>query len=345
MEEEYLKRIIGVVILGSLLVLSFFIIKPLVLSIIFGILLAFIFSPVQNFINKYIKNKNVSAFLITFIFIATITIPIAFFLPVILKQVFTVYNSVKEMDLFSPLIKIFPSLAESDLVSSEINSVITAMASKTLSSFTGYLSDTLINLPILSLQVLVVFFVMFYVLRDGEYFSDYVRSLLPFSKDVEKRFFEQTNAITKSILYGQVIIGILQGIVAGIGYFAFGVPNALLLTLVTIGTAILPMIGPFIIWVPVFIYLLAAGNFVPAIGVLIFGSLASLIDNFIRPIFISRMTKLHSSIILIGMIGGLFIFGILGFLLGPLILAYLLIVLEIYRKKRIPGLLQEPENK
>ena len=104
MEEEYLKRIIGVVILGSLLVLSFFIIKPLVLSIIFGILLAFIFSPVQNFINKYIKNKNVSAFLITFIFIATITIPIAFFLPVILKQVFTVYNSVKEMDLFSPLI-------------------------------------------------------------------------------------------------------------------------------------------------------------------------------------------------------------------------------------------------
>jgi len=185
----------------------------------------------------------------------------------------------------------------------------------------------------------VVFFTLFFVLRDKEEMTSYIESLLPFSKDVEKKLFELSKNLTASVIYGQIVIGIFQGIFLGVGLFIFKVPNALILTLLACLAGILPIIGVAIIWVPVAIYLLIAGNTFQALGVIIFGLISSSLDNFIRPIIVSKKTQMPSSLILIGMIGGLFLFGILGLILGPLILAYLLIILEVYRNKRTPSIL------
>ena len=82
-----------------------------------------------------------------------------------------------------------------------------------------------------------------------------------------------------------------------------------------------------------------AGNTFSAIGILVFGAISSTVDNFLRPMIVSKRTNLHSAIVIIGMIGGLFMFGILGVILGPLILAYLIILLEVYRKRTFPNIL------
>jgi len=169
----------------------------------------------------------------------------------------------------------------------------------------------------------------------------YIKSLLPFTKDVENKLFKLSKDITSSVIYGQIVIGIIQGLLLGLGLFLFNVPNALILTLLACLAGVFPIIGVAIIWIPVVIYLLIAGNTFPAFGVIIFGLISSSIDNFIRPIIVSKRTHMPSSLILIGMIGGLFLFGILGLILGPLILAYLLIILEIYRNKRTPSILTE----
>ena len=167
----------------------------------------------------------------------------------------------------------------------------------------------------------------------------YIKSLLPFSKDVENKLFQQTEGITYSVLYGQVVIGILQGIIAGLGFFIFGVSNALLLTLFACLAGIFPIIGTTIVWIPVAIYLFVGGNLLAGTGVAIFGAVASVIDNILKPMIVSQRTTMPTSVALIGMVGGLFLFGILGFILGPLILAYLLIILDLYRNKKVPGLL------
>ena len=112
----------------------------------------------------------------------------------------------------------------------------------------------------------------------------------------------------------------------------------MLLTLFACLAGIFPIIGPLIVWIPVLIYLLIAGSNFSAIGILIFGVMSATVDNFLRPIFVSRRTMLHPALIFIGMIGGLLLFGFLGFILGPLILAYLLIILEVYRGKKLPGI-------
>ena len=127
----------------------------------------------------------------------------------------------------------------------------------------------------------------------------------------------------------------------GLGFFIFNVPNPLFLMLLAILAGMFPIIGTAIVWIPVIIYLFIAGSIFPAIGVAAFGIVSSVIDNILKPIIVSRRTRMHPLLILIGMIGGLLLFGIFGIILGPLILAYVLILLEVYRNKDIKGIFIE----
>ena len=339
MEEFYFRKIMTTIILATLVVLSFLLLKPILLSIIFGILLAFIFTPVYNWFYKTTKSENISASLICFLLILLIVLPLWFLTPIAIDQSIKIYISSQQMDFIKPLKNIFPAFFSSEEFSSEIGSIIHSFVTKTTNKLMNSLSTLILNSPTIFLQSLVVFFTLFFVLRDKEELTSYIKSLLPFSKDVEKKLFELSKNLTSSVIYGQIVIGIVQGILLGVGLFIFKVPNALILTLLACLAGILPIIGVAIIWVPVAIYLLIAGNTFQALGVIIFGLISSSLDNFIRPIIVSKKTQMPSSLILIGMIGGLFLFGILGLILGPLILAYLLIILEVYRNKRTPSIL------
>jgi len=242
------------------------------------------------------------------------------------------------MDFITPLKKIFPTLFSSEEFSAEIGATIYSFVTKMTSSLMTSLTRIITNFVNLFLQSLIVFFTLFFVLRDKEKLLTYIKSLLPFPKDIEKKLFESSKGITSSVIYGQVIIGMIQGIIVGIGFLIFKIPNALFLTLLATVAGILPIIGTTIIWLPVLIYLFIAGNTFQAIGIGIFGIVSASIDNFLRPLFVSKKTDMHPLLILIGMIGGFFFFGILGFILGPLILAYVLIILELYRIKRDTGI-------
>jgi len=170
----------------------------------------------------------------------------------------------------------------------------------------------------------------------------YIKSLLPFSKEIENKIFEYSNGITSSVLYGQILVGILQGISVGLGLYLFNVPNALFLTLVAVVFGILPIIGTTIVWLPAAIYVLITQGSLSAIGVSIFGLISNFLGDFLRPVIVAKRTQINAGLMFIGMMGGIFFFGMLGTVLGPLIIGYLLIVLEIYRNKRMPGILIQP---
>jgi predicted PurR-regulated permease PerM len=210
----------------------------------------------------------------------------------------------------------------------------------------NYFSQLVLDLPTIIAKILVVFFTFYYALRDKEGIMSYIKSLLPFSKEVEKKLFESTKDITFSVLYGQIIIGVLQGIILAIGFFVFGVQNSLLLSLLAVLAGILPILGPLFVGIPVAIGLIIGGNSFAAIGILIFALISSQSDHIFRPLLVAKRTKLHTALVLIGMIGGFLLFGLLGFILGPLIIAYLIIIVETYRNKSLPAvLIQDPSNK
>jgi predicted PurR-regulated permease PerM len=345
MEQDYFKKIMTAVILILLVVLAFFLLKPIIMAIIFGIILAFIFTPVYDFIFKYIKRKNITALLMCLILIILIVVPLWYIAPIAIQQSIKFYMNSQNIDFVTPLKTIFPSIFQSDAFANEIGSAIRTFVTNTTNSLMNSLSNLILNFPKLLLQFLVTFFTFFFVLRDKGELIEYIQSLIPFSKDVEKRLFKSSKDLTISILYGQVLLGIVQGITAGIGFFIFGVPNALLITLLAAIAGIFPIVGTTIVWVPVAIYLLIAGNTVSAIGVVFFGLISSVIEAFFKPIFISRRAKMSTPLVLFGMVGGLLLFGLLGIILGPLILAYLFIVIEAYRNKKLPdAVIQSPKK-
>ena len=345
MDENYFKRVVTIVMLSVLIVLTFFLLRPLLLAIAFGMILTFIFSPVYDWLNKKINSKNLSGILICIFILLLIILPIWFFTPIMIDQSLKVYYSVQEVDFVTPLKSIFPSVFASEQFSNEIGQITYSFVSKVVNSIVSYFSNLILDFPILLLQLLISFFIMFFILKDKDKFLDYIRSLLPFSKEVEAKLFKQTQGITISVLYGQGVLGIVQGIIAGLGFFIFGVPNTLFLTLLACLAGVLPMIGTTIVWIPVAIYLFIQGSIISGLGVAVFGSIAMFLDNVIKPIFVAHRTNLPSSMVLIGMIGGYFLLGILGFIIGPLILAYLLILLEIYRNRKVPGLLIQEKPK
>lgn len=341
MDEQYVNKVMSTTILILLFVLTFLLLKPILMSIIFGIILAYIFYPVYSFVYRFTHSKNLSATLICSFLILIIVVPSWFLAPIFIEQSLRLYVAAQQTDFITPLKTLFPPLFTSETFSAEVGSVLHSFIIRTIDNFVSSLAGIILELPTFLLQITAALFTFFFVLRDREEMVEYVKSLLPFSKDVEKKLFQYSEGITSSVIYGQIIVGILQGVIAGIGFFIFGVPNALFLTLLASLAGVLPIIGTVVVWVPVVIYLLVDGNSFAGIGVLVIGTFSSTIDNFLRPMIVSRKTSLHSSIILLGMIGGLFMFGVLGLILGPLIIAYLLVILELYRKKKLSGVFIE----
>jgi predicted PurR-regulated permease PerM len=182
-------------------------------------------------------------------------------------------------------------------------------------------------------------------MRDQEELKEYFISLSPFSKEYQKKFYEKFESVTYSAIYGELIVGISQGIIAGIGFFICGVPHALLLTLLLTVASILPIIGPWLVWIPVDIYLFLNGHTGSAIGLLIYGLfIINWVDTILRPIIVSKGTKMNPAIALIGMAGGIYVFGIMGLIIGPLVLAYFILLVEAYKDKKIGSMVFQEQG-
>jgi predicted PurR-regulated permease PerM len=206
-----------------------------------------------------------------------------------------------------------------------------------------YLSDLIYSLPQILLHLFIVLFIFFYSLIDKDKIILSIQEFLPFSKEIEKKLFQSTKDITLSVLYGWLIIGTIQGLILSVGIFILKVPNGFLISLLAILAGIFPIVGPSIVGVPIAIYFLLHQNYISALIIILFTLFSSVSDQLLRPLLVSKRTKLHPSLVLTGMIGGFLLMGIVGFIIGPLILAYLFTILEIYRNKSLPGVLFKEE--
>ena len=333
--ENAFKKISFFILLGFLAVLSFIMLWGILNSIITGLLLAYVFYPVYKKTLSIFKEKNISAFIIILLVFVLIFLPLWFLLPFVFNQLFDVYLYLQKIDLQQIVKLISPYFSELNLskdLAASLNSFILNFAGKLFSSSTALI----INIPSLLLKTVVVLFVFFFGMRDGELLLEYLLSLSPFSRNAEKQFVEKFKGITNSVLYGFVVVGILQGIMTGIGLFIFGIPQSLILTIVAIIAAMIPVLGAWLVWIPAVIYLFISGNTISAIILLVYCAvIVSWIDNILRPYIVAKRVQISSAIVFVGMIGGLLFFGVLGLILGPLILAYLLLILDVYKERKI----------
>ncbi len=335
--EKDIKRLSMLILIVILCFIAFFVVRPVLIAAISGLILAYIFTPVYKRINKTITNKNLAAAIISILIIAVILIPLWFILPSIIQQIFELFAYYQTIDISLVVRSILPSasekfLSQATLTLSNLVNTITLYVSKSMFDF-------ILNVPSLLVDFFVLAFVFFYSLRDSDKLKEFAKSVSPLSKANERVLVKQFKDMTDTIIYGQIIIGIVQGICAGVGFALFGIKSSLILTLLAILFSIIPFVGPSIVWGPVNIYLFASGKIGLGVAYLMYNILVvSVIDNVIRSHLISKKTNISPAIIIVGMIGGVYLFNIIGLILGPLILAYLITLLESFRDKTVYSL-------
>lgn len=336
-EKEIIKYLVFGLI-AILFIIALFIIKDILLSIVGGLLLAYIFYPLYKKLYKKIKRKNISATILIFIIIIGIAVPLWFLIPIMIRQSFEAYQYFQNINVNQILQNILPSISQESAISFEIqfNKIISAV----ITAFMNWLQDILRALPNFLLQLTVFLFVFYFAIRDGEEFKKYFSKLSPLSKQTEKKFAKEFRGITDSVVYGSILVGIVQGAVLGIGLLVLGVENILLICIGAVVLSIIPVVGAWLIWIPVSIIMIVEGNVFGGVALFLWGLLiVSTIDNVIRPIILSKKSAtLSTPIGLIGVVGGLYTLGIPGLIIGPLAIAYSLIIIELYKEGKFKEL-------
>ena len=186
----------------------------------------------------------------------------------------------------------------------------------------------------LAINLFVMIFVLYFMLIGGKKMEAYVNDILPFNETNTQEVIHEINMIVRSNAIGIPLLAIIQGGVATIGYLLFGAPNILLLGFLTCFATIIPMVGTALVWFPVAAYLAISGDWFNAIGIAAYGAIVvSQSDNLIRFILQKKMADTHPLITIFGVVIGLPLFGFMGVIFGPLLLALFFLFVDMFKKE------------
>jgi predicted PurR-regulated permease PerM len=172
------------------------------------------------------------------------------------------------------------------------------------------------------IQMFFVVFTMYYFFKDGENISRTIRDALPLEREQADGIISRTREVIDASVYGVLSIAIIQGILGGLAFWILGLPSAIIWGVVMTFLSMVPMLGAFLVWVPAAIYLALTGHWAKAVMLAVWGTLViGMVDNFLR----------HELLIFFAVLGGLNVFGVLGVVLGPVVVAITLALVDVYR--------------
>lgn len=172
----------------------------------------------------------------------------------------------------------------------------------------------------------------FFIVRDGHVILSYIRDIMPLQDEAKQGIIDRSTKMLRAVVYGIVVTAGIQGTLGGVGWWYVELPHPLFFGFVMFITGMIPFVGTPVVWIPGSLYLLASDDLVGCALLLAWGfGVVSMVDNFIRPMFISEESKIHMLVIFVGIFGGLFNWGFLGLFIGPLILSLGIFILDLYR--------------
>jgi predicted PurR-regulated permease PerM len=179
-----------------------------------------------------------------------------------------------------------------------------------------------------------VVFTMYYLFRDGDKIVNKLPAVMPLRREQSEAIIARTQEVVSASVYGVVSIAALQGFLGGLAFWTLGVPSPLLWAVLMTFVCMIPVLGSFLVWGPIAIFLAVRGQWGKAIALAIWGGLViSLVDNFLRPRLIKNQTRLHELFVFFSVLGGISVFGLLGIVLGPVVLAITLGLLQTFRAR------------
>ncbi len=347
----------------AIIFLAFYITKPFLPSLITAAIIAYLSYPLFQKTTGYVRSRKLASFIVSLIIVLLITVPFIVVLSLVSREAVGVYQALNyrngiisgdsQHTLGANFMKIvckdengFSCRSLKALVALLPNNDLDYFLKSTIRIITGFIlnnvSDFLVSIPSILLSLFVMIFAVYYLFLDGEILAKRIRNILPLKGPHKQNVINKFHNITTAVFYGNIAVAVVQGALGAIGFLIFGVKSAVLWGCVMMFFALIPYFGTAIVWLPAALNLIFLGylqdntsQITKGVLLIIYGIVVvSTIDNILKPKLISHKANVHPILVLVGVLGGLNLFGFFGLVLGPVMLALLMTFVEIYEEEK-----------
>jgi predicted PurR-regulated permease PerM len=349
MEKDLIKKYVPLLLVAVILIASYFIIKPYITLLLISAVMAFTFYPLYKLTKKVLRNEIISALFVSFLTILIIFITVGFVIIGVYSQALSTYSEVREtlygndgylnceaeINYCDTFEKISGTINDENInrylnLQKKSNEISNFIVAKITNFFT--------NIPKSLINFTIIIFMMYYFFKDGQRLIEYISEKLNLKKRDEDMLLSRIKDAANSIIFGSIIIALIQGLFGALGYWIIGINSPLLWGLAIAFFSLIPVFGTAIIWIPQSAYLIITGlddgTWVKGAILLTYCFfVVGGVDNILRPVMLGTKAKIHPVIILIGVLGGIPVFGLMGIILGPLLLGIAVTIFEYTTQK------------
>lgn len=319
------------------------ILLPYYAALFWATTLAVIFYPIQRRLYMKFKGRgNLAAAITLLIVLLMVIIPMIAISIALIQEIAAAYKRISTGELnlgmyFTQVVNALPPSVHSVLSYLGVGDLTGVQEKLTQGAVAGgrFIATQAVSLGQNTAQLLiglgVMLYVLFFLLRDGADLARHSKQLIPLSEEHKQHFIRKFATVIRATVKGNIVVAITQGSLGGIMFWILGIQGALLWGVVMTLLSLLPAVGAALIWAPVAVYFLVTGAIVQGIVLTLFGVLViGLIDNLLRPMLVGKDTKLPDWIILVSTLGGLSVFGLNGFVIGPLAAALFMSAWDLF---------------
>lgn len=323
------------------------IIEPFDGAILWAVVAAVIFAPLNRRLLQGMPGRpNVAAALTLLIIIAMVILPLAMVATSLAKEAAGLYDRIQsgEYNLSTYMQQIFDVLPPwvTNLLDrfnlTNLKEIREAIASGLMKGG-QLLAPQALTIGMSTFDSVIGFglmlYLLFFLLRDGKALADMIKTAIPLRTDQKTALFSRFADVVRATVKGGILVAMVQGALGGLAFWFLGIHGPLLWSVLMAFLSLLPAVGAGLVWIPVALYLLASGAMWQGVGLILWGTLViGLVDNLLRPRLVGKGTKLPDYVVLISTLGGIKVFGLNGFVIGPLIAAIFMVTWEIFIASR-----------
>ena len=319
------------------------ILLPFYGTILWGAIIALLFSPLYRWLLQRLKQRRTSAALLTLLAVLIIVVlPFALVTASLAREVTVIYERLQSGDLnpalyFRELFAALPSWVGSllDRVGLSDFDVLQARLSAALTQASQFLATQVLSIGQNTFEFVanlcVTLYLAFFLLRDGDVVMRALHRAIPLPTAHKLELVGKFTTVIRATVKGNLLVAAIQGALGGLAFWVLGVTGALLWAVLMAFLSLLPAIGAGLVWLPVAVYFLVTGAIWQAVALTAYGVLViGLVDNMLRPLLVGKDTRMPDYVVMITTLGGMAVMGINGFVLGPAIAAMFIAVWHIY---------------
>lgn len=320
------------------LVLAVYMIAPYLTPVMWAAILASLFHPLYKKIEAKLGNKNAGAGVTTALIVLIVLIPVSLIVASLVRELISLYGYLRDPETVEMLAGFFERMRDNQfigqyIIGTDIQAEIENLLRSTGSSLLSFARETsMVTFSVLA-QGFILLYTLFFFLRDGKSLLLKLERLVPFGDSNERELYRRFTSTSRATLKGSVLVAVVQGLIAGIGYAIVGLPSVVFFSILTMFMAIIPALGASFVLVPVALYLFFTASVWQGIVLVAFALFINLSENVIRPALVGEGVQMHPALFVVATLGGISLFGISGIVFGPVVISFLLSLLDMYEER------------